>query len=164
MYSMLGTLAFALQIAMEAIPNIHLTGMLTIVYTVVFRKRALIPLYIYVFLVGIRWGFSLTWLPYLYVWLFLWGAVMLLPRHLSPKNAMILYPAIGFLHGILFGILYAPAQAILFGLDVSQTIAWVIAGLPWDLTHALGNAAFCTLAFPLSQLMRRLLKRAGRNI
>lgn len=158
---MLGTLMFALQVAMEVFPNVHLTGMLTVLYTAVFRKKALVPLYVYVFLVGIRWGFSLSWLPYLYVWLFLWGMAMLLPKKMPDKIAVFVYPAIGFLHGILFGVLYAPAQAILFGLNFRQTMAWIAAGLLWDLTHGLGNLAFCTLVVPLSHVLRRLLKRTG---
>ena len=53
---------------MELLPNIHLLGMLTMVYTIVFRIKALIPIYVYVFLNGIFAGFSPWWIPYLYIW------------------------------------------------------------------------------------------------
>ena len=52
-FAMLGTLMFCSKIVMEWIPNVHLLGMLTMVYTLVYRKKALIPIYVYVMLNGI---------------------------------------------------------------------------------------------------------------
>ena len=72
-FAMLGTLMFCSKIAMEALPNVHLLGMLTMVYTIVYRYRALIPVYIYVLLNGAFAGFNLWWVPYLYIWTILWG-------------------------------------------------------------------------------------------
>ena len=65
LYAMLGTLMFTSKIIMEALPNIHLLGMLTMTYTVVFRKEALIPIYVYVVLNGVYAGFNVWWVPYL---------------------------------------------------------------------------------------------------
>lgn len=152
---------FCTQIVMEAFPNIHLTGMFTLLFAVVFRFKGLIPLYIYVFLIGLRWGFSLSWIPYLYVWLVLWGVGMLIPTKIPKKIAAILYPAIGALHGISFGVLYAPSQAILFGLNFHQTLAWIASGFPFDILHAIGNLAFCTLVLPMSVLFQKLLKKTN---
>ena len=70
---------------MSALPNIHLLGMLIMVLTLTFRWRALIPIYIYVFLDGLYFGFNVWWVPYLYVWTVLWGMVMLLPKQMSKK-------------------------------------------------------------------------------
>ena len=64
-FAMLGTLMFCSKLAMEALPNIHLLGMLTMVYTLVYRKKALIPIYIYVILNGAFSGFNLWWVPYI---------------------------------------------------------------------------------------------------
>ena len=44
LFAMLGSLMFCSKIVMEALPNIHLLGMLIVVYTIVFRRKALIPL------------------------------------------------------------------------------------------------------------------------
>ena len=52
-FAMLGTLMFTSKIIMEVLPNIHLLGMLTMVYTVTFRTKALIPIYIYVLINGV---------------------------------------------------------------------------------------------------------------
>ena len=62
-FAMLGTLMFCSKILLEVLPNIHLLGMLTIVYTVVYRRKALIPIYIYVFLNGLFAGFNMWWVP-----------------------------------------------------------------------------------------------------
>ncbi|MBQ3590332.1 MAG: hypothetical protein II979_00205, partial [Clostridia bacterium] len=51
LFAMLGTLVFASKIAMESLPNIHPAAMLLMAYTVVYRSHALIPLYVYVFLI-----------------------------------------------------------------------------------------------------------------
>ena len=59
LFPMLGTLMFTSKILMEMLPNIHLLGMLTITYTLVFRFKALIPIYIYVFLNGLYSGFNM---------------------------------------------------------------------------------------------------------
>ena len=163
-FAILGALMFATKKAMEALPNIHLVGTLTMTYTLAFRKKALIPLYLYVFLDGLFGGFSLWWLPYLYVWTLLWGITMLLPRKMPEKVAFFVYPVVCALHGLAFGILYAPAEALIFGLDFRGTLTWIAAGFPFDLIHAAGNLASGFLILPLSRLLRRLsAENAGRE-
>ena len=86
---------------------------------------------------------------------------MLIPKNASLRLAAVLYPAIGALFGLSFGTLYAPAQSLLFGYDLKTTFAWIAAGFPWDVVHAVGNLVACTLILPLSRLLERLLKRSG---
>ena len=159
-FAMLGTVMFCSKIIMEALPNIHLLGMLTMTYTVAFRKKALIPIYIYIMLNGLYAGFSLWWMPYLYIWTILWAITMLLPRNMPKKAKCVVYPLVCALHGILFGILYSPAQALMFGLNFEQMVAWIISGLPWDIIHGVGNFFAGLLIFPLSELLKRLMKKS----
>lgn len=163
LFPMLGTLMFVSKILMEVLPNIHLLGMLVMVYTIAFRSRALIPIYIYVFLNGIYAGFNVWWLPYLYIWTILWGITMLIPRRMSLKIKCIVYPVICCLHGLLFGTLYSPAQALLFGLDLKQTVAWIISGIPFDLIHGCGNFVAGLLILPLSNVLQRLMQKEIRS-
>ena len=158
-FAMLGTLMFATKVIMEVLPNIHLLGMLTMVYTIVFRYKALIPLYIYVFLNGIISVFSLWWVPYLYIWTILWAITMLLPRNMPKKIACFVYPAVCLFHGLAFGVLYAPAQALLFGMDFKQTIAWIMTGVPFDILHGVGNLAAGVLVLPLSEILKKLARK-----
>ena len=160
---MLGTVMFCSKIILEFAPNIHLLGMLTMSYTLVYRKRALIPIYIYVFLNGVYAGFSPWWIPYLYVWTVLWGVTMLLPKNLPPQWAAVIYPIVCALHGFLFGTLYAPVQAVMYGLDLQQTIAWIIAGLPWDAIHGVGNFVSGFLILPLVKLLGKLDRQLERR-
>ena len=67
-FAMLGTVMFVSKLLMEGLPNMHLIGVLTVVYTLVYRWKALCPLYVFVFLTGLYGGFNLWWLPYLYIW------------------------------------------------------------------------------------------------
>ena len=159
-FAMLGTLMLCSKLIMEFLPNVHLLGALTMTYTVVFRRKALIPIYLYVLLNGLIAGFSAWWLPYLYIWTVLWGVTMLLPRSMSRRVACIVYPAVCCLHGLAFGILYAPVQALIFGLNLEQMLAWIAVGLPWDVVHGLGNLVAGVLIVPLSGLLGKLMKRA----
>lgn len=129
-FAMLGALMYASKMIMEVAPNVHLLGVFTVAFTVVYRKKALYPIYTYVLLNGVFCGFATWWLPYLYIWTVLWGVVMLIPNSIPRKIKPIIYIICCSLHGFLFGTLYAPAQAILYGMGFKATIAWIIAGLP----------------------------------
>ncbi len=155
-FAMLGTIMFLSKLIMELAPNIHLLGMFIMVFTLVYRKKALVPIYVFVMLTGIYGGFATWWVPYIYIWTVLWGATMLLPKNMPRKIAVPVYMAVCGLHGLLYGVLYAPAQALFFGLGFKGMIAWILAGLPFDALHALGNLAAGILIIPLSELLRKL--------
>lgn len=162
LFSMFAAMMFISKIVMEFLPNIHLLGMLTMLLTVVYRKKALIPIYIYVLLNGVYAGFDMWWMPYLYVWTVLWGVTMLLPRDMGKTAKMIVYPVVCALHGLCFGVLFAPTQALLFSLSFEQTLAWIVAGLPFDVVHAVGNLVLGTLIYPLSVQLDKLNKKADK--
>ena len=152
-FAMLGAVMYASKMIMEVIPNVHLLGVFTIAYTIVYRKKALYPIYTYVILNGIFSGFASWWVPYLYLWTVLWGAVMLLPEEMPAKIRPVVYMTVCALHGFLFGTLYAPAQAIMYGLGLKGTIAWILAGLPWVFLHGVFNF-FCGILFvPIASLL-----------
>ena len=153
---MLGALIYASKVVLDFLPNIHLIGVFIISLTVVYRKKAIYPIYIFIFMTGLLNGFGLWWLPYLYIWLPLFGAAMLLPKTLPAKFSTPIYMLINAAHGCLYGILYAPAQALIFGLDMEGMIAWILAGLPWDLLHGVGNFFCGILIAPLILLLRRI--------
>ena len=145
---------YASKVIMEILPNVHLLGVFVVAITVAYRKKALYPIYIYVFLNGLFSGFSMWWIPYLYIWTLLWGAVMLLPKNIPTKTRPIIYMSVCALHGFLFGTLYAPAQAIMFGLDFKATVAWIAAGLPWDFVHGVSNFFCGILICPIISVLK----------
>ena len=163
LFAMFGSFMFVSKVFMEFLPNIHLLGMLIMVLTVVFRAKALIPIYIYVFLNGVYSGFATWWFPYLYVWTVLWGATMLLPKNMPKKVALIVYPIVCALHGLLFGVLYAPGQALLYGYTFEQTLVWISMGMTFDLLHTVGDFCAGLLIIPLSEALKKILTSRSRK-
>lgn len=152
---MLGAMMYASKVLMEMLPNIHLIGVFIVALTVVYRQKALYPLYIFIFITGLLNGFATWWIPYLYIWAVLWGGVMLLPRNIPKKARPIVYSLVCGLHGLLYGTLYAPAQAILFGLDFKGMVAWIVAGLPFDAIHGVSNLVCGLLICPLISVLKK---------
>ena len=157
-FAMLGALMYASKMIMEVAPNVHLLGVFTIAFTVVYRKKALYPIYTYVLLNGIFCGFATWWIPYLYLWAVLWGATMLLPKRIPEKIRPLVYMLLCAAHGFLFGTLYAPAQALLYGLSFQKMIAWIISGLPWDFVHGVSNFFCGILIVPIVKILTFLEK------
>ena len=136
--------------------------MFTIAFTLVYRKKALYPIYTYVLIQGVLSGFAAWWIPYLYLWTVLWGVTMLLPKQMPKKVAPIVYMVVNACHGFLYGTLYAPAQAIMFGLSFKRTLAWIAAGLPWDFVHGVSNFFCGILIMSIVRLLTRLERGAIR--
>lgn len=172
-FAMLGAMLLAGKLAFEGIRNVHMVGMLIVTYTVVYRRYALFPIYVFVFLAGLFYGFPQWWLSYLYIWTVLWGMTMLLPQHtpgflrgrLSQHAVQLLqigsYMGVCALHGLIFGTLYAPLWAWIAHLSPKATLTWIVTGLPSDLIHCLGNLAMGTLIYPLAKLLGKLESRLG---
>lgn len=159
-FGMLGAVMYASKILMDVFPNIHLLGVFTMAFTIHYRKKALYPVYIYVLILGLFSGFAAWWVPHLYLWTVLWGVTMLLPRRMPKRIAPVVYMAVCAMHGFLYGVLYAPAQALLFGLSFEGMIAWIAAGLPFDLIHGVSNFIAGALILPIVSA----LKTAERSV
>ena len=161
-FSMLGAVMYCSKLIMDALPNIHLIATFIVAFTLVYRKKALYPIYIFVMLTGLLSGFSSWWVPYLYIWTVLWGVTMLLPKNMSPKIAPVVYMLVCGLHGILYGILYAPVQAIFFGLDFKGMLSWLAAGFTFDIIHGVSNFCCALLVIPVATLLKKAEKYSAR--
>ena len=153
----MGAVMFVSKVIMATLPNIHLVGMFIIVLTVLFRAKALLSVYLYVILEGLFFGFTPWWVPYLYIWTILWGIVMLLPKRMPTAVQCIVFPVLCCLHGLFFGALFAPVQAVMFGMNFKQTLAWIAAGLTFDIFHAVGNFCAGLLVVPLLKVLKRIV-------
>lgn len=163
-FGMLGALMYVSKMIMEFLPNIHLIGVFIVASTVVYRKKALYPIYIFVLLTGLLNGFGTWWIPYMYIWTVLWAVVMLLPKEMSRKKATVVYAIACGLHGLFYGTLYAPFQAIFYNLDFKATLTWIATGLPFDAIHGLGNLiAGFILIMPIIELLRFSEKLIGKT-
>lgn len=155
-FGFLGAIMFTSKQLLEFLPNVHMLGMFTMVFAVAFSKRGIIPVLVFILLEGVFAGFSLWWIPYLYLWPILFYVTLLLPKNMPARVATPVYMVVCALHGFLYGTLYAPFQALAFGMSFKGMLAWIISGLPWDAIHGLGNLAFGTLVYPLSRLLKKL--------
>ena len=81
---------------------------------------------------------------------------MLLPKKMPKTIQPIVYMAVNACHGFSFGILYAPSQALLYGLSWKGMLAWIASGVPFDITHGISNFVCGVLIVPIVYLLRRL--------
>lgn len=152
--ALLGAWMICVKEVLAALPNVEAVSLLVIVYTAVYRWYALVPIYVFVAVEAVLYPYPATVIMYLYVWVILFGAVMLLPRGRVLPAAV--YAGISGLYGLCFGILCAPVQAIWFALTPEGTWSWILAGLPFDVIHGIGNAVIALLAPALIRLLCRL--------
>ena len=149
----LGAIAYVGQVALSFLPNIEVVSVLFLVYTKIFGKKALFPIYVFVLLEGIFWGFGSWWIMYLYVWAVLWGITMLLRRN----DSAVFWAVINGAFGLVFGALCSITQGVMFG--IGSGFAYFISGIPFDIVHCIGN--FLTALFlykPLTILLSKVMK------
>jgi hypothetical protein len=101
--------------------------------------------------------FMLEYSRFLYILLPLTAVFALFAWKLPPGKARgLLFMFLCGLFGLSFGTLYAPSAALTMGFDFRQTVAWIISGLPTDITHAVNNFATGILIIPLTELLKKL--------
>lgn len=154
LFGILGGLTFAAKVVMMGLPNIEPVSLMVMLFGVCFGKKAVYPIYVYVFLEFILNGIHLWSINYLYVWVLLAAAAWLLREMNRPLGWALLSG--GF--GLLFGLLCMPVYLVTGGLTFA--VSWWISGIPFDLLHCGGNFV---LALVLFVPLRRLIERQYRK-
>ena len=85
---------------------------------------------------------------------------MLLPKNMPKRLAPLVYILVSGLHGLAYGTLYAPFQAIIMKLDFEATLTWIATGLPFDITHAISNLICGILICPFISILSKAEKYA----
>lgn len=151
LFGILGGITFAAKVVMMGLPNIEPVSLMVMLFGVCFGKKAVYPVYVYVFLEFILNGIHLWSINYLYVWILLAAAAWLFREMNHPFGWALLSG--GF--GLLFGLLCAPVYLVTGGLTLA--VSWWISGIPFDLLHCAGNFVLALVLFvPLRRLMERL--------
>ena len=154
LFGILGGLMFGAKTAMMALPNIEPVSLLVMLLAVTFGKKALFPIYVYVFLELSIHGVGLWTLSYLYVWLILAGLAWLFRSMTAPLGWAVL--AGGF--GLFFGALCTPVCLVTGG--PAFALSWWLSGIPFDLLHCGGNFFMALFLFvPLRRLLENLNTR-----
>lgn len=151
LFGLLGALTFGLKVAMSVLPNIEPVSLLVMLYAVVFGRKCLYPIYLYILLEILFFGIQLWNINYLYVWAILALAAWLLRRSREP----LAWALLSGVFGLLFGALCAPVY--LFTGGWGAAVAWWATGVPYDVLHCVGNFVIALLLFmPLRKLLEKL--------
>ena len=156
-----GIIMFISKMIMEFLPNIHAIAMFIAVFTLSYRHKALISIYVYAFLTGFTFGFSTWWYPYLYIWTVLWALIMLIPKNPPKWVYFSVIPIICAIHGFAYGTMCAPVEAFLHRLSFKETLLWISGGLYFDMIHGISNFAMSFLVYPLVETLRTALRQIG---
>lgn len=146
--------------ALAFLPNIELTSFWIILFTVFLGWRILLVIPAFILIEGVIYGFGLWWVMYLYAWPLLALLAWLFRRQESVWFWSILSAAFGLMFGFLCAIPYvvigaANGGGLMGGLTAGFT--WWVAGIPWDITHGVGNFILMMVLYrPMRVAMKRL--------
>ena len=151
--ALFAAMMIALQVVMASLPNIELVTLFIILATVHMGWKAMLSVAVFVIVEGLIYGVSMWWISYLYVW----PILVLLVLPLRKSSGMLLWAIVAGLYGLFFGTLCSVPYFITGGW--AGGIAYIVAGIPFDLAHCLGNVVSVLVLFhPLSRILQRCLK------
>ncbi len=157
LFGILGALTFAMKLVMAALPNIEPVSLCVMVYAVVFGYKALYPIYVYVAMEILCFGLGIWNMYYLYIWAILAVTAFFLRDMQQPLG----WALVSGVFGLLFGALCGIADAFIGGIPFA--VAKWASGIPFDITHCLGNFFIALVMFkPLRELLDRLYKQMRR--
>lgn len=151
LFGMLAALTFAGKWVMALLPNIEPVSLMVMVFAAVFGWKALFPVYVYVMAEILFYGLG-TWnMNYLYIWTVLAIAAILLRKMRHPLGWAVLSGVFGLMFGALCGIVDVFIGGWAYALS-----KW-ISGIPFDVTHCVGNFVIALLLFvPIRELVEKL--------
>lgn len=151
LFGVLGAMTFGAKVVMAFLPNIEPVSLLVMLYAVVFGRKCLYPIYVYVAMEILLYGFG-TWnVMYLYIWPLLALFAWLLRRTKEP----LLWALLSGMFGLAFGLFCAPVDMVIGGFGYAMT-KWA-SGLLFDVYHCVGNFVIALLLFvPMRRLLEKL--------
>ena len=154
LFGILAALTFGLKVAMSFLPNIEPVSLMVMLYAVVFGRKGLYPIYLYVLMEILFYGIQLWNINYLYVWAILFLGARIMRSSQSPLAWALLAGSFG----LLFGALCAPVYV--FSGGIGFAVSWWVNGIPFDLLHCAGNFVMALVLFlPLKKLLERLYQK-----
>ena len=157
LFGILGALTFGLKFVMAPLPNIEPVSLLVMLFGAVFGWKALYPVYLYVAMEILFYGFSLWNVYYLYIWAILLVMAILMRKTEKPLP----WSLVSAVFGLMFGALCAVADVFIGGFGYA--IAKWVSGIPFDLLHCGGNFVMALFLFcPLRRVLETLHLRLQR--
>ena len=154
--TVLGVFAALLIIGKEAmafLPNIEPVTLLLLLLAERYGFKAFLPLYAFVLVEGLLYGFHLWFFAYLYVWA-IWVLLVVLLRRFSN---FLFWAIAAAVYGLLFGALTSLPYFVTSG--VAGGVAYIVGGLSFDIIHCVGNLLMVLVLYlPLKKLFDRIDK------
>ena len=142
------------QILLSQLPNIELVSLLIIITTYTFGVKAVCSVYIFVFCEIATYGLGMWSIAYLYVWTFLYAAVLLLRK----CGNRIIFTLVSGIFGLCFGALTAVPYFIAGGM--AGGLVYIINGFWFDILHCAGNIVLAYLLYdPLRSILQKALEK-----
>ena len=148
LFAIMGALTFGAKFAMSGLPNIEPVSLMVMLFAVVFGKKAVYPIGVYIAMEFLVYGPGLWNLCYLYIWFVLAAAAYLLRKMESALGWAVLSG--GF--GLAFGLLCAPVDMVVGG--AAYALGKVMTGRPFDCAQ--GGRAFIVAVTLFCSVGRRV--------
>ena len=157
LFSILGALTFGAKYVMSFLPNVEPVSLCVMLYVVVFGKKWVYPVYLYVALEILFYGLGIWNLNYLYTW-----AVLAMAAYcLRNMQGIFGWALLSGVFGLAFGALCGIVDVFIGGVGYAAA-KWV-SGIPFDIAHCAGNFVIVLVMFrPMRQLMEKLYTRMKR--
>ena len=150
--ALMGALMLASQVAMAALPNIHIVALLIIITTLCVSWRALFSVSLFVLLEGLIDCCGIWRISYLYAWPLLVPIVIFFRKN----DSALFWAVIAGAHGLFFGAMTAIPYLFIGGREAA--VSYWISGIPFDLLHCAGNFVVTLILLnPLLKLTRKLI-------
>ena len=153
LFGVLAALTFGAKVAMSYLPNIEPVTLMVLIFGAVFGWKAIFPLYIYVAMELLYYGFGYWSICYLYIWLVPLILGIVCRKMESPLGWAVAAGSFG----LAFGGLCAIVNIFIGGIEYA--VAWWINGVFHDLLHCVGNFVIALVLFvPLRKLVEKLYR------
>ena len=150
--ALLSAILYVSKLVLDFLPNVELVSLLTILYTLVFGKEAVLIITVFNLFQIIQWGIGSWTIGYLYVWPLLCLITLLLQKII--KEEFMIWSIVSGLFGLIFGSLFA---LVYLPVDPAYALTYWISGLPWDVWHAGWNfVLMLILGKPLYRVLKRM--------
>lgn len=148
--SLMGALMVGTQVAMAALPNVNLVSVLIILTVIIYGIKAFYPVYVFVVLEGLIYGFGLWFFNYLYVWAVLVGIALLLRKNTN----YLIWAVVAGIFGLSFGALCTIPYFFIGG--PAMALSYWVSGILFDITHCISNFVLTLLLLkPLKELFSK---------
>ena len=141
--SVICALMFGIKEAMNILPNIHPVALIIILTTMIYGWKAMYPVIGFCILeIGV-FGLGPWSLMYLYIWPLLVAIAMIFREN---RNWFV-WAIVAGVYGLIFGALCAIPY--IFTSGIQAAVAYWIAGIPFDLIHAVSNFGIVLVLLPV---------------